>query len=319
MAVKWKEHKSEVIALDKEGMSSKEIARVLSQTIPEIKPSHDRSIRNALQRWRERGEYKVEKQPAKVLLFDIETSPILAWMWSLRQKYISPENIKQDWFVICWSAKWLFEDEIINASVSPQEARNQNDKRIVEELWNLLDEADIIISHNGDKFDIKKMNGRFIKYNLNLPSPYKSIDTYKAARRRLSLSSLKLDFIADYLDIAGKQDTDFQLWLDCVQGNPDQLDKMQRYCDQDVKVLEDVYLELRPFITSHPNLGLSIKTEAKACPACGSEDLTKTGTYDTNVNSYDAFRCGDCGSLTRSRHSNVSKEDKETLTRSIAR
>lgn len=319
MAVNWDEYKNEVIALREEGLSSRQIANTLSKTNAEIKPSHDRSIRNALQRWRENNEFEIEQEPAKVLLFDIETAPLIAYMWSLRQKYVSPDNIKQPWFVICWSAKWLFNDEIINACVTPEESKNQDDKRIIKKLWDLLDEADIVISHNGDKFDIKKVNGRFAKYGLNLPMPYQSIDTYKSARRRLSLPSLKLDYVAEHFGLEGKSDTDFQLWLDCMAGDQEQLDNMQSYCDQDVFVLEDVYLKLRPFITSHPNLGLFIKTEAQACPACASENLEKEGTYSTTANLYDAFRCQDCGSITRSRHSSVSKEEKEKITRSIAR
>lgn len=319
MAVSWDEYKNEVIALREEGLSSRDIASVLSKTNPEINPSHDRSIRNALQRWRDEGSIEIKKEPAKVLLFDIETAPLITYLWRRSQKYISDEYLIEDWYIISWSAKWLFEDGVISEVVTPEEARDRDDERIVGDLWELLNEADITITHNGDKFDIKMMNGRFAKYGMNLPMPFQSIDTYKAARRRLSLPSLGLDYIAKYFGIEQKHDTDFQLWVDCMHGKEKALKRMDKYCRHDVKMLEDVYLKLRPFITSHPNLGLFIKNNAKTCPACGSEDLNKEGSYTTNVNMYDAFRCGDCGSITRSRHSSVTKEEKEKITRSIAR
>lgn len=311
--VDWSQYKNEIIALDQEGLSSTDIARVLSKKHAEIDETRDRAVRKVLQRARERGEYEVKQQPAKILLFDIETAPMIAYLWSLRQKYITPDKIKQDWFVICWSAKWLFDDEIMSECVTPEEARTQNDKRIVEDLWKLLDEADIVIGHNSDNFDIKKMNGRFIKYGLNLPSPFRSIDTYKAARKRLNLSSLKLGFIAEYLGVSEKQDTNFQMWVDCLAGNQDQLNKMARYCDQDVKVLEDVYLQLRPFIQPHPPIGFNIETDISHCPACGSDDLKQEGTYTTNVNQYDAYRCKSCGSISRSRKSNITGKQREGI------
>jgi len=318
--INWDDYREAIIGLYEQGISSKDTALILAQQNPEITEHHDRSIRAAITRFKQEGLIKEPKrEPAKILVFDIETSPLLTWVWSLRQKYINPSNIEQDWFVICWSAKWLFEDEVMNATVTPKEARKQDDKRIVKELWDLLDEADIVIAHNGNKFDIKKMNGRFIKYDLNLPSPYQSIDTYLAARKRLNLSSLKLDFIAEYLGLPRKSSTSFQLWLDSMAGDQEALDDMTKYCDQDVRVLEDVYLKLRPFIQPHPNLGLFIESDAKVCPSCASTNLKREGQYATTVNLYDAYRCDDCGSITRSRHSSITKEEKQTITSSVPR
>lgn len=323
--IHWDKYKPLMVKLYNDGLNSREILEELQKVHDEFKGTTSRSIRNAYDRWgmalSERTPCdEIELKPRKILLFDIETSPMIAYIWQLKQRgYINPSNIVQDWFVICWGAKWLFEDDIISGGVTPDEAINQDDKRIVSELWKLLNEADIVITHNGDKFDIKKMNGRFIKYGLNLPMPYRSIDTYKSARKRLNLSSLKLSFIAEYLGVSQKSDTDFQMWIDCIAGDKDQLDKMQKYCDQDVRVLEDVYLKLRPFIQPHPNLGLYIESDTTTCPSCASTKLNREGTYETTVNSYIAYRCQDCGSITRSRNTSLTKEDKKTITSSVPR
>ena len=36
-----------------------------------------------------------------------------------------------------------------------------DDKALMRKLWDLMDEADIVIGHNCDSFDIKKINSRF--------------------------------------------------------------------------------------------------------------------------------------------------------------
>jgi len=318
--VNWVAHKRELIKLSKQGLSSTEIADIMSKLYVEIEPTHDRSVRSALQRFRETGDYESDgRKPAKVLLFDIETAPLITYIWNRFQKYLPDEMLIKEWYVICWSAKWLFEDEVMNGCVTPEESKNRDDKRIISDLWDLLNEADIVIAHNGDKFDVKKINGRFVKYGLNLPMPYKTIDTFKAARKRMSLPSLSLNYIAGYLGLQQKNDTDFQLWVDSMEGDPKALKRMQEYCDQDIRVLEDVYLKLRPFVQPHPNLGMYIKSDSKTCPSCASTNLKKEGQYATTVNLYDAFRCQDCGSITRSRNTSISQENKKTVTSSTPR
>jgi len=308
---------NKILAMSDQGLSSKEIAIVLSETTDDVHRDKDRCVRRILNKHRE--NYSERTEPHKIFLFDIETAPLVSYLWNRFQKYISDEMIIEDWYVICWSGKWLFKDEMISHCVTSEESINRNDERITKHLWNYLNEADIVISHNGDKFDIKKINGRFSKYGLNLPMPYQSIDTFKAARKKLSLPSLSLDYIASHFGLEGKHDTGFDLWVKCMQGDEKALDRMQKYCDQDIRVLEDVYLNLRPYIQPHPNLGLFIESDSQMCPSCASTNLKKEGTYATTVNLYDAFRCQDCGSITRSRNTSVPLEDKKNITSSVPR
>jgi hypothetical protein len=76
--------------------------------------------------------------------------------------------------------------------------------------------------------------------------------------------------------------------------------------------LEELYLKLRPWIKSHPNLGLYV--EGEVCPTCGSDQITWKGKYRTPAGEYKTFRC-ECGAIGRSRHS----EPKKSLQRSVAR
>jgi len=160
-----------------------------------------------------------------------------------------------------------------------------------------------VIGHNGDKFDVKKTNARFIAHGMNPPSPYKTIDTLKVARRFFKFDSNKLDQLGRYLKLGRKVETGgIQLWFGCMSGKMSAWNKMVKYNKQDVQLLEDVYLKLRPWMSNHPNLNKYMET-AHNCPACGSHDLQRRGTDGTvgNVNLYQRWRCNDCYKWSRSR------------------
>ena len=234
----------------------------------------------------------------KILLFDIETAPMEVYVWTCQEQRIHDTQIIKDWFIISWSAKWLFEKEIIRDVITPKEVKIGNDKRIVKELWKMLNEADIIIAHNLISFDRKKANTRFLKYGFGHPAPYQTIDTLRVARKEFKISSNKLDYLCRFLGLDVKLPTSFQLWKDCLKGDIKALNKMDRYCQNDTKILEEVYLKLRPYIHSHPNVGLYMDTNKPVCPNCGSSALKWGYMYRTLNNQYKTARC-DCGAFVR--------------------
>lgn len=238
----------------------------------------------------------IKKSPAKILILDIETSQMITKVWQLRgNEYIEPSRIIDDWFMICWSAKWLFGNDILHDRLTGKEAKNRDDKRICQSIWKLLDECDIVIAHNGDQFDIKKLNTRFLKHGLNHPSYYRSIDTLKVAKKEFRISSNKLDYICRFLGLDTKIETGgIGLWDSCETGDEKSLKKISRYCDNDVRILEELYLSLRPYIKNHPNLELYV--DEAVCPNCGSKNISEVGVYRTQKKTYTSYRC-ECGSL----------------------
>lgn len=262
------------------------------------------------------------KNTAKILIFDLETSPLESYIWSLWNQNIGHnlDMLKSDWFILTWSAKWLFEDDVMSDKLTKKEALDQNDSRIVKNLWKLMDEADIIIAHNALKFDVKKMNSRFILNGLNPPSNYEVIDTLVHARKKFAMSSNKLDYLADILGVGRKvQHEGFNLWKKCKQGDEEALLEMSRYNDGDVTLLEEVYLKLRPWIKPHPNIGLYAENDIQVCPSCGSDNLKWGGIYRTYVNEYTTCRCGNCGAESRSRKAIMTESRKHNLLVSIPR
>lgn len=262
-------------------------------------------------------ELPITKHNAKILVFDIETAPIVAYVWGgwKQNPAANTQMIIEDWFIFTWSAKWLFDDKIMTGKLTPQEAIDKNDKRIVKDLWQLLEEADVVIAHNAFKFDIKKVNTRFLQWGLTPPMPYQVIDTLVHVRKQFSNVSNKLDWVAQKLGLEGKmKHSGFSLWDKCYNGDKDALDEMELYNIKDIKVLEEVYLHLRPWISPHPNVGLFVGNNIKCCSACGSEKLQETGEYSTYANTYSAMRCGDCGSISRSRKALTNMKNNSKLT-----
>jgi DNA polymerase elongation subunit (family B) len=272
------------------------------------------------EKYRKYSRTNIGRSSAKILVFDIETAPILSYVWGIWNQNVGLNQIVHEWFCFSWAAKWLFEDKVYHGVLTSEEAKSQNDSRIMKSMWELLNEADIVITHNGDKFDIPKLNTRFLVHGMNPPLPYVSIDTLKQLRKTFKFTSNKLDYVNLQLGLHRKMENGgFELWDSCYKGNTQALKKMVDYNVKDVKILEELYLKIRPWIKSHPNIGLHIADNVQCCPTCGSEDLKFEGTYHTATNVFNSFRCNSCGAIGRSRESILNKTRKKFITHSIAR
>lgn len=267
-----------------------------------------------------RKQIKFRKLP-KILILDIETSPLKAYIW---QKSVWNSNVKEDqvlseWFMLCWSAKWLFDDAIHSDRLTGKEAKREDDGRIVKSLWELLNSADIVVAHNGDSFDVPNMNTRFIVNNLPPTSPYQTIDTVSVARRQFGFTHNNLNALARVFGFKVKLETNFELWKKCVEGDDKALQRIQEYNRHDVKLLEEIYMKIRPWIHSHPNLGLYGESTEPVCSNCGSKSIEKTDKfYYTLTGKYELYKC-ECGAYIRVRTSSVTKEQKKNLLVSIAK
>lgn len=238
--------------------------------------------------------------PPKVFVFDIETTTmdVRTWQTQIYNTNIRPEQVKKDWAMLSWAGKWLNDSEMFGEILTPKEVKKRNDKRIVQSLWNKFDEADIVIAHNGVKFDVPNSNVRFVLNGLKPPSPYRVVDTLIMAKKKFKFTYNRLNYLGEQLGIGNKLKTDFDLWIDCENGNEQALEKMLKYNKQDVILLEDVYLALRGWMHSHPNMNV-LQGTTNCCSNCGSENIVRNGTYTTNTNKYLSFQCNDCGAFSR--------------------
>jgi predicted RNA-binding Zn-ribbon protein involved in translation (DUF1610 family) len=259
---------------------------------------------DTLRRYARKRKFYDTKCP-KVLLIDIETTPMQVHCWGTWKQRIGHEQIINDWFMLSYSCKWLFDSKIHGSVLTPEEAIHKDDSRIAKELWKFFDQADVIIGHNILGFDLPKAQTRFLMNKIVPPSPFQVIDTLKVAQHHFRFGSNKLDYIGQLLLNDKKIHTEYQLWLRCLEGDAKSLEEMLTYNKKDVLLLEEAYVFLRPFIKSHPNMAIYQESVEPSCPTCGSTDITECGHYTTSVNRYLAFRCNSCGAICRSRKTDI--------------
>lgn len=255
------------------------------------------------------------QKPPKILLFDLETAPLKAFVFNLWRQNIAWDHTLSQWYILAWSAKWIYSKEVYSAHLTSEEAKKEDDSRILKSLWELIDEADIVVTHNGNRADIPWMNTRFILNGLRPPTPYFSVDTCEVARKNFAFSSNKLDALAGYFGIPHKMDTDFDLWRKCIEEDAKALKYISDYNVKDTIILEEVYLKLRPWIKGHPNVGNILSSRQHLCSKCGSKHVEKIEGeyYFTSVSKYELFRCKECGSISRGR-TNLNKSTNKITT-----
>lgn len=239
----------------------------------------------------------MKNKKIRTLIFDIETMPNLARVWGKwEQTTIWNER---NWYLWSFSYKWLGEGNVQHVKLPdfPLYKKDKyNDLSLTSALWQLFDEADIIIAHNGNAFDLKKVRTLFVKHRLPPPEPYKQIDTKLVAKRYFNFDSNSLKDLAEYLGLNKKMETGgYELWRGCENGDKKSWKTMERYNNQDVKVLEELYLTMLPYMDNHPNIAL-LKGELEACPNCGSLNVQKRGFALTRVSKKQRIQCRDCGS-----------------------
>jgi transposase-like protein len=317
MSSKWKKEALELMVTTEN--SWRQIAKIVG------KPKS--TISDYLRKFKNDPEFMQEvvvpENKPKILLYDLETSMILGYFWSLWKQNISIGAIVEDWYIICWSAKWLGTEKMLNSSVHNNfddthvERFRFNERYVVEKLWTLIDEADIIIAYNGKSFDRKKMNAKFLEYGLPEPAPYKIIDPMLICKGNFAITSNKMDFVSKYVSAVeeGKIGTNLKLWIDCMNDDVDALDEMQAYCDEDINVLERVYMAVRHWDSNSPNLALFYDDDKPRCNSCGSDDLTPIPdkTYNTTLSRFPLVKCNGCGKILRTRANTLSKEKRKSL------
>jgi hypothetical protein len=237
----------------------------------------------------------------KILLLDLETSPLEAYSWGPKWETNLIEVTAQSQ-ILSYSAKWFGGKSVTRGQIDTKGYKPGvvNDEILVRELWSLLDGADSVVAQNGKDFDVRVMNARFVFYGLTPPSPYTVIDPKVEAKKYLRLPSNSLNDICDYYGIGRKVEHEgFNLWTKCIAGDKKAWKRMKRYNKHDVTLMEKLYILLRPWMKTHPNAGLF--TEGAVCPKCGSSRLQSRGSSVTSVAVYKRYQCQSCAGWSRGK------------------
>lgn len=290
--------------LFKRGLTYRQVAEEMGAVSGE-------AVRNAIRRYNEKryGVYSSavneegdgpalspqqrSNAPFKILTLDIETAPGTAWYFSPKTRYIPMDFMLDDGRILCFAAKWLDGGMMFS---SEWEHGRQN---MLQLLWNLLDEADAVITYNGDNFDIPWCNSEFQKLGLGRYRPFKSIDLIKPVRKHFRFMYNKLDFLS--MQLLGERKVEnggIQLWKDLlIEDKAEAKDMFRVYNKQDVALTEKLYLDLRPWLDGHP--AVNYETDGITCRTCGSEDLEQVGWKVAVMMRYPMYRCAECHSLSR--------------------
>lgn len=259
---------------------------------------------------------QIQKSKPRVLLFDLESTPSIVAAFGRWKVNIGTESvIREGGYLLsaCW--KYLGDEEVTKVVLTSEEAFLGNDSRIVCALFEAFENADIVIAHNAKKFDVPLFNTRLLANGMPPAKPVKVVDTLQIAKKNLKFNSNKLDSLGHYLGVGRKiETTGMSLWLRCMDGDEEALQDMLTYNEQDVILLEKVYLALRAFDPSPANMGHYFNDYEHHCPACGSTDVDESGnSVYTPVSQFAEVVCNSCGHRSRKRIALNSKEKRSKL------
>ena len=292
---------SNILKLHSSGESSRQIARILGLS--------KSGVNNVINR------NKFGSAKAKVLFLDLENAPSIAAAFQRFNVNLSPNHILEEggWLLsIAWS--WMNSKKIEGEALTSAEAVMKNDYRLVSKCWELIEEADIVIAHNGDRFDLPLIKARGAYHGFTALRKIKSVDTLKIAKS-MKFESNKLDSLGNYLGVGRKEThTGITLWIECMEGNKQSLKKMLSYNKQDVQLLMDVYYKIRACDPNPPNMGLFGAMNQPVCKVCGSDHLAPTGNVvKAGSSSYEEVQCLSCGARARTRQSLTTKDQRKNL------
>jgi len=259
----------------------------------------------------------------RILIFDIETSPITSYTWGLFDQTIGLNQIKEDWHLLAWAAKW-YGDPV--SKVMYMDNKNvkdvRDDKKLVEGLARLLDQTDIAITQNGEAFDIKKLNARAVINGLPPIKPCKSTDILKEGRKVFKFTSHKLEYISEnlnkkYKKLKHKDYPGFELWKAVLGGDKKAWISMKKYTIYDVLATEESYSIIQDWIKTH-NFAVYGTSKELMC-LCGSPVGRSAGFYYSDIGKFQVYRCSrkECKKRPRSRINLLSLANRKNMLRKL--
>ncbi|CAB4139834.1 Ribonuclease H-like domain containing protein [uncultured Caudovirales phage] len=242
------------------------------------------------------------KPAANILNLDIETGKMIiegaTYSRKMYSPYLDSSWIKSPIWIVCAAWKWVGKPGVGSVSVLNDMERFKNNHRddyhVVKILHALLSECDVLVGHNIDRFDLPQIETRIIHYGLPQLPPIKTFDTLKVARQK-RFEANDLRYLTRQLGFEDKGESpDWGLISD---GDEDEIRKCIGYNKQDVRITEALYLRLRSYAKTHPNLAIHRKgVMHKVCPRCDGDSIRPDKPFDTGNRIMRGYRCTDCHS-----------------------
>lgn len=297
-----------IVALKQQGVGSRQIAKQLNigkSTVNQYYKYYLES--NNIINDDVKDSSNVLKKGPRILIFDIEYAPSKVMVYGRYKQFIVQDFVLEEGYMLSFSAKWLGEDNVVAYNLPMYETYTgpwcRNDKKLVEDLHKLLDEADFVVAHNLIGYDWKMANTRFVYHGLTPISPTKLVDTLVIAKKNFRFPDNKLNTIANYFGLGSKtENSGASMWREVMEGKQEAWEHELEYNIQDVYLLEQVYLKLRAFDNRHPSVAPYYKDNEMHCICCGSTDLDETDKFSyTSLSQFKVYKCNDCHKINRGR------------------
>ena len=242
---------------------------------------------------------------ARILTADIETLPLQAYVWHLFDEPRALDRLVKDWAIFSGAFKWLGGKKV-HYMDTRRKASPHDDKELVTWLCEALDSADMVVGHNMQKFDMKKIRARALQHGLPPFREPEVVDTLLMAREIGAFTSNKLEYLSGQLTAQPKSRhtnyPGFALWEAIMRNEAGAWVETREYNKQDIRATEELYLRLRPWARKLPNMAHYYNDEKMRCPRCGASDLIENGNIHRGVSQYMEYVCGTCQGHSRSRY-----------------
>lgn len=292
-----------IVKLKEQGLGSRKIAKELGISKSTVNDWYREYLEGNI----------VEVKKPKILYLDLESAPSVVVAFNRFKVNISQDNVlREGGWLISYAYKWVGDKEVKGNVLTPDEALNADDSGLLMELWELVEQADAIVYHNGLNFDLPLLKARMLVQGLPPIRKVKSIDTLQLVKE-FKLNSNKLNSLGKQLDIGSKLDHEgIQIWIKCMEGDPEALQHMLNYNKVDIELLEEVYNTIKPYSTRHPNLAVYYGDKPR-CNICCSSNVKPTGnTVSTNLSVFTEYAC-ECGARFKDRQSITTKEQRKNF------
>lgn len=233
----------------------------------------------------------------KILAIDIECSPATVLTYGLFNQNISHKYIIEHPRIMCFAAQWYGSKKTMFFS----EYHDGKDE-MLKKLYELVDEADVIMGYNSQRFDYPWIEGYLMEEGYTRPAPSKHIDLLSVFRKHSRFISRKLDYVSARLLDEKKIDANtMDLYLRCTSDDEKVAKKawaeMKKYNIRDTAMMPELFDTVKSYVKMpHP---IAESSEEALCHSCGSENLIRKGYALTMTGKYQRFRCNDCGSWHR--------------------
>lgn len=226
----------------------------------------------------------------RILVFDIENSQSLGYFFDTYDTSINHDDIVIPSYIFCVSYSLWGSNTVHTLSIQdfPRFKREKhNDIEVLKAFSKIVEQADILVGHNINSFDLRKINGRLFLNGLPPIPAVKTLDTLRIAKKYFRLDYNGLDALAKDLGFSGKIHNEKGLWRKCFEGDVKSLKAMSRYNRNDVKINKKVFEKEMPFIKS-------LLSKEPICPnvLCGSSEIELRGVRDDKQR----FVCKKCKS-----------------------